>query len=451
MRIAADKNHIFRLRPILEGYQNNTLRYSPPGDFPAHYASRIGLPRIMRSSITLDEVWDYRTNEYFWNYPIGVNRYEGDPNHAPYDWAFTRPAPSGVTFEEYLTTHSKACEEMIFFYRRYEREVISGVISMETYAQVLENVIEHYKALCPNIVYIEQNEPNCEVFGAMNAFEYYQFYRIMYQVVNRLNDRHHYDRPLRCVGPCLSFTAQQMEFYRQFLRLYKIDPCPQKRLDAYAAHEYHPDIDLLRKYYDAHIRILQQLELPEKPIFFDEFGMMHPTQKAEDNLVNASGVLESLFDSADMPGMHVFPWASFHNPVLQRSLTQFQLNDQGQYEATPHGMAMQLLHMMPEGQIRLTGDGGRRAFAAGDGKAVYLMITNYAACPLPVSLSLSGFDGDQVQIREYRCDQEHNNCFVHPGADRPLITGRQICKKEGDSFLFETILPPYSFTLLIAE
>lgn len=451
MHIIANKNNIFRPRPILEGYQNNTLRYSPPKDFPAHYASRVGLPKLMRSSITLDEVWDYRTNEYFWDYKIGVNRYEGDPNHAPYDWAFTRPAPSGVTFEEYLLSHSQACEEMIFFYRRYEREVIGGVISMETFAQVLENVIEHYKALCPNMVYIEQNEPNCEVFGAMNAFEYYQFYRVMYQVVNRLNARHHYEKPLKCVGPCLSFTAQQMHFYRQFLQLYKIDPCKEKRLDAYAAHEYHPDIDLLRKYYDAHLQILKELNLPEKPIFFDEFGMMHPTQKAEDNLVNASGVLESLFDAATMENMHVFPWCSFHNPVLQRSLTQFQLTEQGTYEATPHGIATQLLHMLPEGQIALSGDGGRRAFAAGDGKALYLMATNYSDQPLPICLSLAGFEGEKIRITEYRCDLSHNNCFASPGTDRPEVTASYEYQRDEKDFCFETELTPYSFALWIAE
>ena len=63
MKIIADRRDTFRPRPILEGYQNNTLRYSPPEDFPQHYASRVGTPKIMRSSITLDEVWDYRTNE----------------------------------------------------------------------------------------------------------------------------------------------------------------------------------------------------------------------------------------------------------------------------------------------------------------------------------------------------------------------------------------------------
>ena len=449
MRICCDRNNTLGLRPALEGYQNNTLRYSPPADFPAHYASRVGTPKIMRSSITLDEVWDYRTGEYFWDYAIGVNRYEGDPDHAPYDWPSTRPAPSGITFCDYLKTHSEACDEMIFFYRRYEREVVNGVISMEAYEEMLEKVIEYYKNLCPNLVWLEQNEPNCEVFGNLNAFEYYQFYRIMYRIANRLNVKHRYERPLKCVGPCIAFTAQQMPYYRQFLRLYKADPCPDKRLDAYAAHEYAPDIDLLRRYYNAHQEILRELELPELPIFFDEFGMMHPTNKPLDNLVNTSGVLEALFDAASMPNLYVFPWCSFHNPELQRSLTQFVQDGRGGYEATPHGIATQLLHMLPTQQVAVSGDCGRRAFAATDGQSLYVMATNYTAEAEDVVITAEGFSGNALRVTEYRCDEEHNYRFSGQPVDRPEVTGEETCAVQDGRAAVSTQLKPYSFALWI--
>ncbi|MBQ3126431.1 MAG: hypothetical protein IJC15_05105, partial [Clostridia bacterium] len=42
-------------------WQNSTLRYAPPEDFPAYLADRIGRAKIMRTWITLDEYWDYRT------------------------------------------------------------------------------------------------------------------------------------------------------------------------------------------------------------------------------------------------------------------------------------------------------------------------------------------------------------------------------------------------------
>ena len=55
-------------------WQNSTLRYSPPEDFPAYMAKEIGRAEIMRVWITLDEYWDYRTNEFYPDYDIGVAR-----------------------------------------------------------------------------------------------------------------------------------------------------------------------------------------------------------------------------------------------------------------------------------------------------------------------------------------------------------------------------------------
>ena len=42
-------------------WMNSTLRYVPPVDFPAFLESRLGKAKVMRTWITLDEYWDYRT------------------------------------------------------------------------------------------------------------------------------------------------------------------------------------------------------------------------------------------------------------------------------------------------------------------------------------------------------------------------------------------------------
>ena len=46
-------------------WQNSTLRYAPPEDFPAHMAREIGRAALMRVWITLDEYWDYRTDTVY--------------------------------------------------------------------------------------------------------------------------------------------------------------------------------------------------------------------------------------------------------------------------------------------------------------------------------------------------------------------------------------------------
>ena len=91
MKITVNSNNIIREWPRVEQYQNSTLRYTPPKEFPAYLASKIGRPKIIRTWVTLDEVWDYRTDTYNCNYPIGVNNYVGDKKHFGYDWGSTVP------------------------------------------------------------------------------------------------------------------------------------------------------------------------------------------------------------------------------------------------------------------------------------------------------------------------------------------------------------------------
>ena len=112
-------------------WQNSTLRYSPPEDFPAYMAGEIGRAEIMRVWITLDEYWDYKTGEFYPDYDIGVARYPVEELHYPYDWKNIVPAPSGTRFQAYLTSHSKEADELLLNVRRLEREVSDGVITSE--------------------------------------------------------------------------------------------------------------------------------------------------------------------------------------------------------------------------------------------------------------------------------------------------------------------------------
>ena len=66
---------VVRKWPRVEAYQNTTLRCTPHGDFPEVCASKLGRAKILRTFVTLDEVWDYKKDEYDWDYAIGVNKY----------------------------------------------------------------------------------------------------------------------------------------------------------------------------------------------------------------------------------------------------------------------------------------------------------------------------------------------------------------------------------------
>ena len=114
-------------------WQNSTLRYAPPTDFPAYLADTLGRAEIMRVWVTLDEYWDYRTGEFYPDYDIGVARYPAETLHYPYDWGNIVPAPSGTRFHAYLTSHAAQADELLLNVRRLEREVSDGVITYEQY------------------------------------------------------------------------------------------------------------------------------------------------------------------------------------------------------------------------------------------------------------------------------------------------------------------------------
>ena len=99
-------------------WQNSTLRYVPPVDFPKFLAGRLGKAKIMRTWITLDEYWDYRTGITYPDYDIGVMRYPVEQLHYPYDMSMIVPAPSGTRFVDYLTTHSRNAQKLMLNVRR---------------------------------------------------------------------------------------------------------------------------------------------------------------------------------------------------------------------------------------------------------------------------------------------------------------------------------------------
>ena len=412
MKLTVNSNNILRKWPRMEAYQNSTLRYTPPKDFPAFCATKIGAPKIIRTWVTLDEVWDYRTDTYNWDYDIGVNNYVEDKNHYMYDWHIT--VPLGQKFIEYLHSYCEPAEEVMFNIRRFEREVADGLMTIEKYEEVVYNVIEYYKNIEPKICYIEcSNEVELTSFGGITIDEYYPLYQATYRACRRLNAKYNYDIPLKVGGFGMSGgVARLNNIWYQFLQKLASDTDPDKMIDFYSMHSYAPTYWRVFEFAVKHKNIVKRLGLPDVPLFVDEFGTNRTTGVLEDSLKNASGNLAGMILASQLENTYIFPWCTFHNPKLQMSFTQFLDLGDGKYASTPNGNAMMALHWLAENEVEIWEYAESKAVACADDEKVTMIVTNPTDEPLEVDITINGLTGYKAKVTRYLCDANINNCVT---------------------------------------
>ncbi len=441
MNFTVETERVIRRWPRIERYQNSTLRYTPPVDFPAYWAAVNGRPKIIRCWITLDEVWDYRTGEFDWNYQIGVNKYANDPNHYDYDWPSTRP--SQTRFEDYLRSYTAMADEAMLNIRRYERETADGVLSYARYEEICEQVIEHCRLLCPNIVYIEvSNESEISVFGGITVAQYMPLYDCICRAVSRLNARHGWNLQ---VGGTAMTGSWYVKIWREYLEALAADKTPEKRIDFYSMHMYNPDHNQLAQMYNHHKAAIAELGLPDAPMFFDEYGTRRATGVLTDSLQNAAETLTGLLRGADLAGMYIFPWCTFHNPELQMSYTQYLRLADDTYAPTPNGQAMTMLRGMLEQELRLCGNVDYRVRATGRDNEVYLIVTNPSDNPLLVDGRITGLRPGAASVEICQVDAIRNNAVTNPPCMALTITERRDLTVTEDGVGIACELPPYAF------
>ena len=448
---------VTRKWPRVEAYQNTTLRCTPHGDFPEFCASKLGRAKILRTFVTLDEVWDYKKDEFDWDYDIGVNKHEGDPDFAPYDWSLGRSF--GTKYMEYMTSYAAQADELIYNFRRYEREVVEGLLSFDKYEKAVETVIEHYKELFPNIVYIECcNEVEYLCFGGLEIKEYYEFYKRAYAIVNRLNKKHNYEKPLKVGGYAMSGCIDSWSRWFEFLRCYAEDTNPEKRIDFYSMHDYDPDIYRIADFVMRHKEAVRNLGIPDAVILFDEYGIPmvggNPlVGNPADNIKNATRIITGINLSSHLDRTHVFPWCTFHNPLRQISFTQFIQREDGSYAPTPNGNAMTAFHMLAENEIEIVENTKYTTVATADDKYIKILISNPDEEVKNYKITINNLNSYSLKYQNYRCTDELNNCLTGDKSLSDFIPTEEgyLTSPRRDELTYRITLEPHSFILTVIE
>ena len=438
--------------PRMGLYQNTTLRYTPGEDFPGHFENMIGKPKILRCFLTLDDAWDYRTGEYRYDYVLGDDPYIDDPNMYRYERVEQKPSPYGMTFLKFLTSHSRHTEYVMLTIRRYEKEITNGIVSLDQYEEILENLLEHYKEIVPNIRYIEGNECNIKVFGQVTALEYYEIYKRMYTVVNRLNRKHRYEIPLEVGGPTNFGCMEEFSFYEKFLRLYTLDRNPEKRMDFYASHEYSESMTTVPEYYRKHHELIKRLGLPEAPIFLDEYGASHFRPDPAFNQLAATGLIEALITTSEYEDLHIFPWCTYHDPEIQVSYSMFiDFNRSCGYLPTFLGQSQIALSKLYDKRLPLEGNAENRAVVTTDGENYAILATNKNKTSRNIRFSLSNLPDTDVKVETYKVDALHNNCFIDKSVTGLQVTDTRTMTPENGKLSVCETLDAMGFTLWIVK
>lgn len=445
-----DAAQSLRVWPRVERYQNTTLRYPPVPEFAAMVEAAYGRPRLLRCWVTLDEVWDYRTDAYFFDYQIGVNRYLDDPGHYLYDWGST--VPTQIHIQEHLKSFSEHSDELMLNLRRYERETAEGLVSLEKYEEVVEKVIAFYKDLCPNIRYIEvSNESDYKSFGDIDGSHYFKLYQRVCNAVTRLNRQNQYATPLGIGGTSTNAVMSRPQLWREFLQNLARDINPNHQIDFYSVHDYTRDPSRLKAFYAMHHAWIRELGLPDLPIHVDEYGFTDTTGVWTDSLKNAAGVLVAMIQSADLPGLYIHPWCTYHNPKLQMSFTQYLTLEDGAIVPTPNGHAMRALALMKQNQLALDGKqpDNTSVLATGDASGYAILATNASGLTQAVEISGINMPARTWTVTEYRVDRVHNNLLTGPQTRSLLPTERYPLRK--DNLHLSAVLDEYAFVLWLVE
>jgi hypothetical protein len=408
----------------LWGYVNVSRRAPPPVELCARIEEEYGRPTATRCWLMLDQMWDYRTDTYRFNYEINRDYYEGDPNKKRYGVV---GHTTGLHYYDYLDSVGAHSETVMMNIRRYEQEVLTGMLTFEKWKQVFKSAVQHYKQRCPNLRYIEVlNEPTAENQSNLRSIEdYYGFYRCAYEAINELKAELNPALPLLVGGNAGFGTKHAVHLVRDFGR----DASPSKRLDFLSFHHYSlgrgpAEIAGWEDEIDA---ALAQAGLPtDIPIYVTEIGYGHRWRgDPAKNLWQAAGMTAYQYQARHAPDLRLFPWVQYHSQA-QIAFVEFDT----ELRMTPFGAAVKMLRMHREREVAATSSGlqqdgnGLGALATMDDAGVTIHLWNLqpdgetsARAEVSVANLPERLRTGHLVIRRYLIDSTHSNCLATP--DKP--------------------------------
>ena len=423
VEVAVDCGTVLEEPPVLWGHVNVSRRAPPPKELCELIEKTFGRPQVTRCWLMLDQMWDYRTDTYRFNYEINKDYYQGDPNKKRYGVV---GHTTGLHYYDYIDSVSAHSDAVMVNIRRYEQEVLTGMLGFAKWKEVFKAAVRHYKRRCPNLRYVEVlNEPTARNQSNLGGMKhYYAFYRRAAEAVAELNAELEPEMPL-LVGGCSGFrTKEALDLVRDFAR----DTRPGKRLDFLSFHHYWVKAPAEIAGWEAEIdRALKKASLPtDLPIFVTEIGYaLRWKGDPAKNLWQAAGMTAFQYQARHARDLRLFPWVQYHSQK-QVSMVQFDTR----LRMTPYGAAVKMLRMHRAREVAATSSGldargtGLGALATLDEAGLTGHLWNLqpdgrtsvradvAVANLPEALRVG-----PLLVRRYLIDSAHSNCLAAP--DRP--------------------------------
>ena len=431
---------------------NTTRRAVPPPDLPQRTEQEFGKPRITRCCLMLDDMWDYRTDEYHFNYEINRDRYAGDTTKVK---CGVPGVPAGRRYYDYLDPIGRHGGHVMMNIRRYEPDVLKGTITIEKWKEVFRSAVRHYKQRCPNLRYIEVlNEPPARNQSWIRTLDnYYMFYRPAYQAVNEVNAELKPKLPLLVGGPACLRVGRVDALIEAFAK----DTSPDKRLDFLSFHDYwiSKTPAVVATWQPYVVRRLKSAGLrTDIPIFVSEIGLdpRADAAKTGQNLTQAAFMTACFYHARHARQLRLIPFVLWHSPRFQH-LVHFD----SRLRVAPFGAAAKMLRMHRQQEVAATSTGldgsgmGLGALATMDAAGIVVHLWNYqdraAIAEVAVRNVPEVLRSSKLRIRRHVIDSKHSNCFAAPDAPGGLEMVEEAQQAGGAEVRLSARLEPMALCL----
>ena len=442
----------------LWGCVNVSRRAPPPVELCERIEREYGRPQITRCWLMLDQAWDYRTDTYRFNYEINKDYYEDDPNKKRYG---VPGVSTGLHYYDYVDSVSAHSETVLMNVRRYEQEVLTGMIPFEKWKEVFKAAVRHYKRRCSNLRYIEVlNEPTAKNQSNLGTLaRYYDFYRRAYEAINELNAELQPELPILVGGNSGFRTRQAIRLIEDFA----CDPSPAKKLDFVSFHHYWVEKTpaQIAEWEEEIDDAFERASLPtDVPIFVTEIGYAHRwMDDPAKNLWQAAGMTAFQYYVRHCRNLRLFPWVQYHSPA-QIAFVQFDTR----LRMTPFGAAVKMLRMHKDREVVATSSGldengnGLGALATLDETGLVIELwslrpsggrgqqADVSIINLPQSLQVG-----TLRIRRYLIDSRHSNCLSVPDSSGGLEMVEQRTQPGSAELRLSANLEPMALCLWTIE